>query len=108
MVQIDDYDFLKKNKMYYLVPWIMQDEYNYGSARVSNIFSINKGLTFRDSKTSIKETHDWWYSNNLTDERRAKFEQNEKTSASHHAYKERQRRAARRRVLGFMPENGEK
>lgn len=36
------------------------------------------------------------------------FEQNEKTSASHHAYKERQRRAARRRVLGFMPENGEK
>ena len=79
LVQIDDYDFLKKNKMYYLVPWIMQDEYNYGSARVSNVFSINNGLTFRDTKTSIKETHDWWYSNNLTDERRAKFEQNEKT-----------------------------
>lgn len=33
------------------------------------------------------------------------FEENEKTSASHHAYKERQRRAARRRVLGFKVED---
>ena len=74
IVQIDDYDFLKKNKIYYLVPWIMQDKYNYGSARVSNVFSIKNGLTFRVTKTSIKETHDWWYSDNLTDKRRAKFE----------------------------------
>ena len=74
LVQIDDYDFLMENKIYYLIPWIMQDEYNYGSARVSNNFSIKNGLTFRDPKTSIKETHNWWYSDNLTDERRAKFE----------------------------------
>jgi len=32
-------------------------------------------MVFRNLKTSIKETHDWWYSDNLTDERRAKFEQ---------------------------------
>lgn len=75
IVQIDDYDFLKEQKLFYLIPWIMQDEYNYGSARVSNAYSIKNGLTFRDTKASINETHNWWYSDNLTDERRAKFEQ---------------------------------
>lgn len=75
LVQVDDYDFLKKHKVYYLVPWIPIDEYNYGSARISNTFAVKNGLTFRDTKNSIKETHDWWYSDNLTDERRAKFEQ---------------------------------
>ncbi|MEN8703129.1 MAG: NAD-dependent epimerase/dehydratase family protein [Polaribacter sp.] len=74
-VYIDDYDFLKENKIYYTVPWIMQDEYNYGSARINNSLAKENGLVFRDLKTSIKETHDWWYSDNLTDERRAKFEQ---------------------------------
>ena len=53
----------------------MQDEYNYGSARVSNAYSIKNGLTFRNIKASIKETHSWWYSDKLTNERRAKFEQ---------------------------------
>jgi 2'-hydroxyisoflavone reductase len=77
LVQIDDYDFLMKNNVFYLVPWIIQDQYSYGSARVNNDFSIKRGLTFRDLKISIMETHDWWYSDNLTDERRSKFEQNE-------------------------------
>ena len=77
IVQIDDYDFLKKNKIYYLVPWIISDKYNYGSARINNKFAIKNGLTFRDIKTSIKDTHNWWYSNNLSNERRAKFEQKE-------------------------------
>ena len=75
LVYIDDYDFLKENKIYYIVPWIMQDKYNYGSARINNSLAKENGLVFRDLKTSIKETHDWWYSDNLTDERRAKFEQ---------------------------------
>lgn len=75
IVQIDDYEFLKEQKIYYIVPWIMLDEYNYGSARVNNNLAKQNGLTFRDTKTSIKETHDWWYSDSLSDERRAKFEQ---------------------------------
>ena len=76
-VLIDDYNFLKKQNIYYMVPWIMLDEYNYGSAKINNDFSKLAGLTFRDLKTSIKETHDWWYSDNLTNEKRAKFEQKE-------------------------------
>lgn len=77
IVQIDDYDFLNKHKVFYLVPWIPADKYNYGSAKVNNTFGVKNGLTFRDTKTSIKETHNWWYSNNLTDEKRNKFEKDE-------------------------------
>ena len=76
LVQIDDTDFLQKNNIFYLIPWIQQDPFNYGSARISNAYSIKNGLTFRDTKTAIKETHDWWYSESLTNERRAKFEEN--------------------------------
>ena len=77
LVQIDDYDFLMKNNIYYIVPWIITDKYNYGSAKVNNEFSIKNGLTFRELKNSIKDTYNWWYSDNLTAERRAKFEQKE-------------------------------
>ena len=76
IVHIDDYDFLRKNKVYYLVPWIPIDQYNYGSARISNSFALKNGLTFRDITKSIQETHNWWNSNNLTVERREKFENN--------------------------------
>ncbi|NVJ88357.1 MAG: NAD-dependent epimerase/dehydratase family protein [Flavobacteriaceae bacterium] len=77
IIQIDDYEFLREQGVYYIIPWIMQNENLYGSARVNNKHAIKNGLTFRDTKSSIKETHDWWYSNNLTDERRAQFEQKE-------------------------------
>ena len=40
---------------------------------------MQNGLTIRDLKTSIKETHDWWYSDALTDERRNRLEQNPKS-----------------------------
>lgn len=76
-IYINDYNFLKENKIYYIIPWIMQDKYNYGSARIDNSLAKENGLVFRDLKTSIKDTYDWWYSDNLTDERRAQFEQKE-------------------------------
>lgn len=71
-----DYDFLKKHKVYYIVPWIMQDEYSYGSARVNTDKAKKNGLTYRKLNDSIKEMHDWWYSEALTDEMRQKFEGN--------------------------------
>ena len=77
LVFVDDYQFLQENGVYYIIPWIIQDEYSYGSARINNQHSIANGLTFRDTKTSIRDTYNWWYSDNLTDERRAKFEQKE-------------------------------
>lgn len=75
-IYIDDYDFLKKNKIYYIIPWIMQDKYNFGSARINNSLAIENGLEFRDLKTSILETHEWWYSDNLSDEKRNLYEKN--------------------------------
>ena len=58
----------------------MLDKYNYGSSRVNNQKALQNGLTIRDLKTSMKETHNWWYSGALTQERRDKLEKNEKTT----------------------------
>jgi 2'-hydroxyisoflavone reductase len=72
---IDNDNFLKENGVPYLIPWIMPEGNNYGTARISNEKGIREGLTFRDLKVSVKDTHQWWYSDALTDERRNKFEQ---------------------------------
>ncbi|MEM9545653.1 MAG: NAD-dependent epimerase/dehydratase family protein [Bacteroidota bacterium] len=76
-IQVDDYEFLKQNDVYYIVPWIMPDKYNYGSARVNNEKAISSGLTFRDVKTSMTDILNWW--NGLESDRKMKFEQNEKS-----------------------------
>lgn len=73
-VKIDDYEFLKANKVPYLVPWIMPEENNYGSARANSDKAIAAGLTYRDLKNSIKETYDWWNSNSVPEDMRQKFE----------------------------------
>lgn len=73
-VPIDDYDFLKKHKIPYLIPWILPEGHNYGSALINNKKGIKAGLTFRDLKTTMKDTYDWWYSDALTDEQRNNYE----------------------------------
>ncbi len=78
-IYVTDYDFLKAHKVYYIVPWIMQDEYSYGSARVNIDKAKENGLTYRNLKDSVKDMYDWWYSDALTDERRNKFEGNPNT-----------------------------
>ncbi|NVK53750.1 MAG: NAD-dependent epimerase/dehydratase family protein [Flavobacteriaceae bacterium] len=78
IIQIDDYGFLNKNGISYLVPWIPPIEKNFGSSRVSNKKGIVNGLTYRNLNTSIKEMYHWWNSNALTQEQRDKFEKNPK------------------------------
>ena len=78
IVSIDDYNFLHQNGVDYLVPWIPPIGKNYGSSKASNTKAIAAGLTFRDLKTSVKEMHDWWYSNAITQEQRDAFEKNPK------------------------------
>ena len=70
--------FNEKSNLHYLIPWIAPVGKNYGSARASNKRAITAGLTFRELKKSIKETHDWWYSDALTVKRRNKFEKDPK------------------------------
>lgn len=74
IVSIDDYDFLHKNGIDYLVPWIPPVGKNYGSSKTANKKAIAAGLTFRNLKTSVKEMHDWWYSDAMNQEQRDKFE----------------------------------
>ncbi|WP_400077762.1 NAD-dependent epimerase/dehydratase family protein [Winogradskyella sp. R77965] len=81
-IMVDDYDFLIENKIYYSVPWIMGDEKNYGSARISNSKSIEAGLTLRPLTHTVKDTYAWWTSEALTEERRQKFEGNPNTLLS--------------------------
>lgn len=78
-VYIDDYEFLKKNRVPDLVPWIMPAGNNYGSARIDNEKGIKAGLKFRKLPKTVKDTYDWWYSDSLTDEQRNKFELDPKT-----------------------------
>lgn len=77
LVYVTDSQFLKDNGVNTIVPWIMPEGYNYGSARIDNQKAIGNGLTFRDIKASITDTYKWWVSAALSDTRRNEFEQKE-------------------------------
>lgn len=73
-VKIDDYDFLKENKINYIIPWIMPIDNNTGSAKANNDKGRENGLTFRPLPKSIKDTYDWWYSDAVSQEQRDELE----------------------------------
>ena len=75
-IQVDDYEFLKQNNVYYIVPWLLPDVNYYGSARISTQKVVNAGLSYRDLKKTVIDTHDWWYSDSIDDEIRSKYENN--------------------------------
>jgi 2'-hydroxyisoflavone reductase len=77
-ITINDYKFLKDNSLLYLMPWILENKEYHGISRVSNELAIKNGLTYRPLVTSIKDTHDWWYSKAVNEERRAAFESDTK------------------------------
>lgn len=78
-VMVDDYDFLKSQDIYYLVPWVIVEDNNYGSSRASNAKSIAAGLTFRPLVDTVKDTYNWWQSDALGQEAKDAFLLNEKT-----------------------------
>lgn len=73
-VRIDDYDFLKEQEVYYIVPWIMPTGNNAGSAHINNEKAKANGLTFRPLTQTIKDTHQWWNSDAITQEKRDEVE----------------------------------
>ena len=81
-VHIDDYNFLKENRVNYIIPWILPEGNNYGTARINNRKGLKEGLTIRNIKDSVKDIYDWWFSDSLTGERRNKFELNPYTILS--------------------------
>ena len=77
LVPIDDYDFLKANEVQYLVPWILPEGNNYGSARINPNKAQQSGLSYRDLTESMTDTYNWWYSDAVEEERRQTFETEE-------------------------------
>jgi len=78
-VMVDDYDFLKSQEIYYIVPWVIVEGNNYGSSRASNAKSIAAGLTFRPLVNTVKDTYNWWQSGALSQEQKDAFLLDEKT-----------------------------
>jgi nucleoside-diphosphate-sugar epimerase len=76
LIQIDDYDFLKSNRVSFIIPWILPDGDYYGSARINGNKAFQAGLTTRPLKETMNDTYDWWKSDALTQERREEFELN--------------------------------
>ncbi len=79
ITHIEDYKFLQENGIYYIIPWILVDDYSFGSARIDNLKAKTNGLEFRSLQESIKDTYEWWRSDALTDERRNRYLNNQQT-----------------------------
>ncbi len=73
-IKIPDDEFLLENKIPYLVPWIMPIDNNASSSKISNEAAKNQGLTFRPLVQTIRDTHDWWYSDSVSEEIRSNYE----------------------------------
>lgn len=75
-VMIDDYEFLLNHKVGYIVPWVMPVDNNIGSSLISNKLALKNGMEITPLKKSMADIHDWWYSDNITEEHRQAFESN--------------------------------
>ena len=79
IVNVDNYQFLTENNIFYLLPWVMGDGNHYGTSRVNNDKAKANGLTFRPFSDSIKAIGDWWNSEAVSQERRDKYNSNERS-----------------------------
>ncbi|OIQ30968.1 MAG: hypothetical protein BM564_01790 [Bacteroidetes bacterium MedPE-SWsnd-G2] len=76
LVVVDNYEFLKSQNISDIVPWIMPINNNSGSAKINNQKGIANGLTFTALRKTVKDTHNWWTSDAVSQEQRDKVELN--------------------------------
>lgn len=84
-VEIPDYDFLKSHRVGFAVPWIMPEGNNWGSARVNIERAVANGLTFTPLADSVRDVFEWWMSDAVTEERRARLVSAERALMSREA-----------------------
>lgn len=72
-VYIDDNEFLEENGMPILAPWIPAIGGNFGTSKISNAAALQAGLKLRPVADIVKDTYDWWMSDQLTEENRKAF-----------------------------------
>lgn len=70
-VWIDDYDFLREERISAIVPWVMPRGNSLGHTRVNYEKAVAHGLTFRPLADTARDTLEWWYSDAVAPERRA-------------------------------------
>lgn len=68
---IEDYDFLKENRLLFAIPWILPLDDNLGSQRIDITRAKGVGLSFRPIALTAMDTLEWYHSDALTDEQRA-------------------------------------
>ncbi len=68
---ISDYDFLKSQGLLYAIPWIMPVDDELGSLRIDVSKAVANGLTYRTLARTAEDTLEWWYSEDVSDDRRA-------------------------------------
>lgn len=72
-VSIRDYDFLAKHDLTEVVPWSLPTGDNYGSARANIDRAVASGLTFTPLAGTVGDTHEWWHSGVVSEERQARM-----------------------------------
>ncbi len=68
---IDDYDFLKAQNLRFLCPWVMPDGVYAGMCRADNTKALANGLTITPLAKTMEDLQTWWYSDAVSEERRA-------------------------------------
>jgi len=68
---IEDYEFLQEHRLTFAIPWLMPTDDHVGSQRIDVSKAVSSGLTYRPMAVTAMETLDWWFSEAVSDERRA-------------------------------------
>ncbi len=68
-VPITDYEFLEEHGIIEMTPWVVPTGDNYGTARASIDRAVDSGLTFTPLAETVRDTHEWWYSGVVSEER---------------------------------------
>ncbi len=69
-VMIPDHEFLREHGVSYAVPWIMPTGNNAGSTLANIELAVENGLTFTPLAESVRDIHEWWRSDAVSEERR--------------------------------------
>lgn len=70
---IDDFDFLEKSGAVFMCPWVLPMENYKGMPKATIKKALDTGLKYRPLCETVKDTMDWWHSEDQTEEKRKAF-----------------------------------
>jgi 2'-hydroxyisoflavone reductase len=60
LVWIEDYEFLRAQRISFAIPWLMLTGTNMYSTSIRNGKAVQAGLSFRPLATTVRDTLEWW------------------------------------------------